>query len=325
MNTIRSQAVLLAMVLLGTAPGLAQEATDRKGDDLWIDALQGEPVQYETMLADLAAVDVVYLGERHTLERHHAIQARILADLAQKGNALALGLEQMETSQQAQLDRYGRGEIDFDQLAQATDWPKRWRNHAQYRSILEAARARKIPIVALNERAETIREIARSGSVERLPPELRGRLPATMRLQDPAYEKLLSLQMMVHVAATPQRLRGMIEAQIARDEVMAQTLAVFLKSTAGRGRKMLVLCGSGHVAYGLGMPARVRRHWPEVNDRVVLLSASGQLRLSAAEQAQARDIEITHQQLREIARPIADYLGVQPLPATPRSEKPGLP
>jgi hypothetical protein len=33
---------------------------------------------------------------------------------------LALGLEQMESSQQPYLDRYNRGEIDFEQLAEAT-------------------------------------------------------------------------------------------------------------------------------------------------------------------------------------------------------------
>ena len=42
--------------------------------------------------------------------------------------------------------------------------------------------------------------------------------------------------MMVHMAADEQRLRPMIEAQIARDETMAELLARFLQSPAGRGR-----------------------------------------------------------------------------------------
>ena len=242
--------------------------------------------------------DVVYLGEHHTIPRHHEIQAGILTALAARGVSLALGLEQLESWQQPQLDRYNRGEVDFEQLAAATSWSKRWPNFRQYQPILEAARKRKIPVVALNAKAETIRQVARSGGVERLAAEDRKRLPADMRLQDPAYEKLLSLEMAVHVAATPKTLHPMIEAQIARDEAMAEALAAFLKSPPGKGRKMLVLCGSGHVAYGLGTPARLRRRLPGVNDRIVLLSESGQLRLSAQEKAQARDIEITHQQLR---------------------------
>jgi uncharacterized iron-regulated protein len=265
------------------------------------------------MLDDLAKADVIYLGERHTVERHHAIQAAILADLAQKGIPLALGLEQIESSEQPNVDRYNRGEIDFDQLARAIDWSKRWSNYRQYEPVLTAARKAKAPVVALNARSETIRHVVRSGGIERLPPDVRKQLPAEMRLQDPLYGKLLAWQMMVHVAATPEVLRPMIEAQIARDEGMAQAVAAFARSESGRGRKMLVLCGAGHVAYGLGMPDRVRRRLPAMKDRIVLLSESGDVRLSPEEKAHAREIEITHEQLREIQRPVADYLGVKPL------------
>jgi uncharacterized iron-regulated protein len=134
-----------------------------------------------------------------------------------------------------------------------------------------------------------------------------------VQVQDPPYEELLSLQMKVHVAATSQTLRPMIEAQIARDEAMAEALAALLESEQGRGRKVLVLCGAGHVAYGLGLPARVRRRLPGVKDRIVLFSESGEVRLSPEEKAQARAIEITHEQLRDLRQPIADYLWVKPL------------
>ena len=138
-----------------------------------------------------------------------------------------------------------------------------------------------------------------------------------MQVDDPPYVKSLSLQMMVHVAATPAALRPMIEAQIARDEAMAQAIATFAASAQGRGRKVLVLCGAGHVAYGLGLPARVRRRLPDSKDRVVLFSESEEVRLSPEEKAQARAIEITHEQLRELHQPLADYLWVKPLEEQP--------
>jgi uncharacterized iron-regulated protein len=282
---------------------------------IWIDVYEGEPRRYGDVLEDLAKADVIYLGERHTIPRHHEIQAEVLADLAHAGVSLALGLEQMEVSQQPQLDRYNRGEIDFEQLAEATGWAKRWHNYRQYRAVLEAARKAKAPVVALNAKAETIRDVARGGGVNHLSPEVRKELPAEMQLHDPAYEKLLSLQMMVHLAATPEALRPMIEAQIARDEAMAEAVATFLKSPPGRGRKMVVLCGAGHVAYGLGTPVRVRRRLPGTTERIVLLSESGELQLSPEERAQAREIGITHEQLREIKQPVADYLCVKPLAA----------
>jgi len=277
---------------------------------LWIDPYRGEPVPYQAVVDDLAGVRVVYLGERHRLERHHALQAQIIADLAAAGRRLAVGLEQLEANRQPELDRFNAGEVDFDQLAEATDWAARWPNYEQYRPVLHAARKAGTPLVALNARAETIRQVARGGGVAQLPRELRERLPRDMTLDDEPYERLLGIYMRVHMAATPERLRPMIEAQIARDEHMAHALAQFLQSPEGTDRMAVVICGVGHVSYGLGMPARVRRRLDDPSDRVVVFSESGDVRLTPEERAVARPIRVTHEQLRALGRPIGDYLHI---------------
>jgi len=290
---------------------------DARRVGFWIDVYRGEPVTYDEVLEDLAGVRVVYLGECHSLERHHDIQARILADLGKKGVPLVLGLEQMEAFNQPDLDRYNQGKIDFDQLAEATRWSQRWENYPQYRPILESARKLAAPILALNARRETIRQVVRSGGIDKLDPQLRKELPADVQLEDPLYEKLLNIYMMVHASVTPQRMRPMLQAQIARDEVMAAVLCEFLQSEAHSGRTAVVLCGSGHVNYGLGTAARVRRRMPGVKDRIILLSESGDVELSPAMKAVSRQIHVTHEQLRQIDRPIADYLHATALAATP--------
>ena len=63
----------------------------------------------------------------------------------------------------------------------------------------------------------------------------------------------------------------------------------------------------------LGTPARVRRRLPKVKDRIVLLSQSGDVKLTPDEVAMSREIEVTHEQLRELNRPVADYLYVRGL------------
>jgi uncharacterized iron-regulated protein len=274
----------------------------------WIDLCRAEPARFRDVLDDLATARVIYIGEQHRLERHHEIQEKIISRLGSKGLALVIALEQMETSRQPALDQFNRGEIGFDELAKATAWAERWSNFGQYRPVLEAARKAGAPVIALNAETETIRQVVRSGGVERLPPPLREKLPREMQLTDQSYAKLLSLQLMVHAAATPERLSPMIEAQIARDEAMAAALSAYLNSESGRGRTAVVLCGAGHVAYGMGTPERVRRNIPGLRDRIVLVSESGETELTEQEKAAARPIEITHEQLREIQRPIADYL-----------------
>jgi len=304
--------------LLLLPPIAALGAEEPQRSSVWVDVYAGEPLAYEHLLDDLAEVRVIYLGEHHRIGRHHAIQERILTDLARRGKPLVLGLEQLESFQQPAVDRFNRGEIDFSQLAEATQWARRWPSCEQLRPILETARRFKIPVLALNARSETIRQVARGGGIARMDAKTKAELPADMRLDDPLYEKFLGLQMMVHVSASPDTLRPMIEAQIARDEAMAQTLWALLSSEAGRGRSAVVLCGAGHVAYGLGTAARLRRRLPQAKDRIILLSESGDLVLTAQERAMARPITITHEQLRQIDRPIADYLHVTSLKEEPR-------
>ena len=138
---------LLLAVVLSLVP-VSAAAADRPL--FWIDACEGEPAEYARIVEDLGTARVVYLGERHTLQRHHDTQAELIADLAHDGTALVVALEPLESSQQPGIDRFNRGEIDFDGLAVAIDWAKRWPNYKQYRPVLEAARKAKAPVIGLS-------------------------------------------------------------------------------------------------------------------------------------------------------------------------------
>ena len=85
----------LLLALVPSASVLPDEPQAPKTSSVWIDVYTGEPLPYEAVLSDLATANVIYLGERHTVERHHALQAAILTDLAQQAVPLVLGLEQV--------------------------------------------------------------------------------------------------------------------------------------------------------------------------------------------------------------------------------------
>ena len=301
---------LFPILLLSLATQVVSSVEPEHRCSLWIDPYRGEPVTYDQVVEDLASVRVVYLGEAHSLARHHELQESILRDLAAKGKLLVLGIEQLECYQQPHLDRYNGGEIDFDELATLTNWRKRWSGFEQYRSLVEAARELKIPVLALNARAETVREVFRKGGVNGLDAKTRAELPEEMLLKDPPYERHLNRQLMVHMAVDEERLRPMREAQIARDETMAATLAEYLLCDTGNDRSAVVICGTGHAAYGYGIPTRVRRRLPNVTDRIVVPSQSGDVELPKAAMAATRDVEITHAQLRHTGCPIGDYLHI---------------
>jgi uncharacterized iron-regulated protein len=277
----------------------------------WLDLLLGEQVSQKHVVEDLASANVIYVGETHTLDRHHETQVELLKGLADLGLPLALGMEQIEARHQAVVDRFNAGEIDFDGLAREMDWAKRWKNFEQYRALCEAAQKRGISIRGLNAPAELIREVGRGG-VASLSPEKRKELPEDLNFEDPVYERHLNQLLAVHMSMDPAKLRTVFEAQVSRDEAMAENIAGEL----GKKKVVMVICGSGHVNFGLGTPDRVRRRVPTVEDRIVMMTESGELKLTPKEQEMKRDISISHGDLRKIGRPLADYLQVKPRAAS---------
>jgi uncharacterized iron-regulated protein len=153
---------------------------------------------------DLAKAGAVFVGEAHTIQRHHAVQLRVLQELFARGVPLALCLEQLEARDQPAVDRYNRREIDFEALAAEINWKKKWANYPDYRALCEFARDHRIPIRALNAPAEIIRAVSRGGGLAKLPAEQRAQLPADIGLDDPAYERLTTLELAVHMALDPQ-------------------------------------------------------------------------------------------------------------------------
>lgn len=309
---MRTQSGVLAlMVMIATSAAAAPEAVSPVDErcEIWIDLYSGEPVEYEDMLQDLTTAGVIYLGERHTLERHHNLQEKIIGDLASRGVEVAIGLEMLPVDLQPALDRYNAGELTFEDFAEQVAWEEIWDNYEQYRPAIETGHEAGAPVLALNARRELAKEIARNG-IDGLPPEWAEKVPEGVNTDQPDYERELLRVMMVMAHATGQSdmMKRMFEAQVIKDEIMADAVAGFMMSPEGENRTVVVICGAGHVSYGYGVPSRVRSRVPDIADRIVIFSESGDVVLSEREQAMARAIEITHAQLRENRVPFADYL-----------------
>lgn len=286
----------------------AQQPQSDERVSLWLDMYRTEPLPFEAMSEDLAQADIVYLGETHTLRRHHYWQTRILEALSKDSPRKAvLGLEQIEHIHQKDLDDFNSGSIDFDELAERINWKRSWSNYTDYRELVEAARENGVTVLALNAPAASVRKIGRQG-IDALDATERAQFPAQMRFDDPAYRQLLGLMLkgMAHMKDSDGMMERINQAQISRDEHMAETLANFLKQHPGY--RAIVLTGSGHIAYGLGTADRVRERLPELSDRIVLMSVSGELELTEQQKAFAGDSKITHEDLLFLARPKANYL-----------------
>ncbi len=284
--------------------------------ELWVDLVKGDEAAEEDVLDDLAQAGVIYVGEYHAIPRHHEIQLWLIQEVFRRKVPLVLCLEQLEAADQPAIDRYCAREIDFATLAREIDWPKKWRDYAAYEPLCEFAQRHRIPIRGLNAPGEVVRAVNRGGGVAKLAAGQRAQLPAEIVLDDPAYERLTSLELSVHASLEPGKVRPMFEAQVARDEAMAAAIVAARRLPGGPPRTAFVVIGGGHVRFGLGTAARVRRRDPGIAERIVLMSESGQLQLSAADQAARRDVTISHAEVRAVERPAADYLRVLPLAET---------
>lgn len=280
--------------------------------EFWLDLARAEEVTPADVLADLAGAGVVYVGEAHTVRGHHEVQLQLLQGLFARGVPLVLCLEQLEARDQPAVDRYNRRAIDFAQLAEEIGWARKWRNYDDYRDLCEFARQHRIPVHGLNAPAEVIRAVSRGGGVASLPPDVRSQLPADLVLDDPAYERLLRLELAVHATLEEGKVRPMFEAQVARDEAMAAAIVAARRPPEGPARTAFVVLGAGHMRYGFGTAERVRRREGPIVERLVLITINAPVHLRPEEKAASRDVTIPHAALRDLGRVPADYLRVLP-------------
>ncbi len=282
-----------------------------KSPSIIIDMLLGEPVPFEHALDDMAKTRIIYLGEHHTIARHHKLQLDVMKGLAQRGLALSVGLEMFSTQQQATLDEWSGSEWDVGELVRRSG-PEHWTNLEDYAEILKFAREIKAPILGLNAPDAMVRKVAREG-LGSLSDAERQSIPDDAEDINPQYEKLLRIKLRVHKSFQGKKLEKIILAQAVRDAVMSRTIVDFLSSDAGSGKCMVVIAGGGHLNYGFGIPERVSRKL-NLPCRIMLPSESGELVLSEQELRHAAPIEITHEDLDFIKLRIASYLSVLPLP-----------
>lgn len=275
-----------------------------------IDVLFGEPVPFEMMLDDLASVRIIYIGELHTIRRHHEFQKQILRQLAERKLGLALAMEMFAEDHQPILSHWLSSNESVSSLIR--DLGKdHWTNLEDYEQVLILARDMRIPIVGLNAADGLVRKVAREG-VEGLVDADRNNLPEDAITTNPLNDRLLRLKLQVHKAFKDKSLDRIVLAQSFRDATMARAIIRFLDTSEGNDKILVVIAGTGHLNYGFGIPERVHKKNP-LPYRIVLPTESGELVLSEAEKQHALPVTITHQDLVFIRAPIADYLHVLPL------------
>lgn len=309
----------IKVFLIGTIVfALSNPVSAEKRANMWIDVQGGEPVTFNEVVNNLEASKVIYLGERHTIRRHHDIQAEIVDELGKKGIHLVVGFEQIEAKDQPWLDKYCDGKISFEEFAKKISWGKYWDNYKDYKDIMENARHYKARLLGLNAPRLLIRKVGRKG-LKSLTPVERAQLPKKINTNDPNYGVHLREVMMGMVRIMPAifknvkmsaKIDKMIAAQMTRDEMMASQIYKFLAQPAHKNYKAIIILGSGHINYGFGTPQRVRRRMPKVTESIIVMSSSGDIKMAKMKTPHGKRASKRNS---KINKKIADYLHVAAL------------
>jgi uncharacterized iron-regulated protein len=248
---VLAAALLLAGCAVTPKMDTSPSASEAQWPETIISGSTGQPVSFDVMLADLLAVAIVYVGEKHTSAAHHAVQLRLIRALHRKIPQLTLALEMFDRSYQGILDLWSAGRLDEDGFLRRSHWYANWRfDYTLYRDILEYAREHRLRLVALNLPFNIPPKI-RVGGLEHLSTYEKGFLPAQVDTGIAAHREYAQKVFGMHEFKSSVRFEDFYLAQCVWEDVMAESIA----GSLGNGR-MVVLAGNGHIQYRYGIPER---------------------------------------------------------------------
>jgi len=262
--------ILIASVLSGFEEEdktLVLKLGDKKLRDKTIDVLagkiysarEGKVVPFYKMIMEMKDSVFIYVGETHNSLPMHDIQTEIIQALYEQDRNLSVGLEMFPITSQEALNKWNAGILSQDEFIQESQWYVNWNfNFGFYKEIFKFAKDRKIPLYALNAPRELITKVRMQGW-DALSDEEKEIIPEP----DLTHEEHKTLiRTIFESAELPHQMKGkglemafagLYRAQSAWDEVMALNAVL---AQLRENKKVVVLAGSGHLLYNLGINMR---------------------------------------------------------------------
>lgn len=194
--------------------------------------------------------DVFVLGEVHDNPTHHAVQARVVAELA----PTAVVFEMLTPAEADALAPVAR---EPGAMAEAVAG-FHWENIAEYAEVLAASPV----IVGAAAERETVRAAFAEGAAAAFGTDaaiygLDEALPEAER------ERREALQFAAHCDAMPaDMMPGMVEAQRLRDAAFARAVIAAVET---HGTPVVLITGNGHARTDWGVPAYLARVRPDLD------------------------------------------------------------
>lgn len=240
-------------------PKLKTKAVEVAAGEI-VSARAGKPLSFVRMIGEMKDSRFIYVGESHDNMAIHDIQLKIIRGLYEQDPAIAIGLEMLPAECQPVLDQWTQGALSKEDFLRRVNWYVHWSmNFGYYEKILDFARENGIPVFGLNAPRDVISKIRMRGW-EALSDEEKALVPEP-DLSNEDHRTLI--RAIFESSEIPHAMKGegldkmfegLYRAQSAWDEVMA---ANTVRGAEREERRMVVLVGSGHLLYNLGINRRI--------------------------------------------------------------------
>ncbi len=280
--TRRARVTSTLMLALGLASPLAAQSAEQQlrlsiGDparrdrdvrlvlDGITDTTSGDVITPADLAGRLKGTRLLLIGESHTSQESHRVQLRVIEHLFASGRPLMIGLEMFPYTEQRFLDQWRDGLLTEEGFVTLSRWYEHWGYHWRYyRDIFLFARDHRIPMVAVNTPRDVVAAVRKKGFAN-LSPDEAAHIPPSGVDVDSAdhmafFKSSFSEGDTLHGGMTDEAWKGMLSAQATWDATMGWNAIEALQKRGTPDTLMVILVGSGHVAYDVGI-ARQARRW----------------------------------------------------------------
>lgn len=215
----------------------------------------GTTVAHHSLMRELAAADVVTLGEQHDRADHHRWQMHVAAGILAH-RPVVMGFEMFPARVDPVLAEWVDGRLDEGAFLEKVEWEKNWGMPAAlYMPLFHFCREMGVPMVGLNVRRDLVRAVGASGWEGVPEADREGLTPA--RPSPPAYRRFIYD---LTGGARPDREARSAEAPefdrfTRAQEVWDRAFATRLQAASRRPEKPVAIgiIGKGHLQFGGGV------------------------------------------------------------------------
>ena len=277
MKHLKGIFILLLIILLGSMSEMPADANqdilplgpskykfiiEKIEQDQVIRTETGKVVTLEDIVNQNPDTDVFIIGEAHDNYQCHTWQRDFIEALYKKYPKIIVGFEFFWRDDNPILEQWRKGQITEDEIIKKTGWYDRGAQHYGYtRLVMDIIKKYQVKAIGLNVPRSILHTVSRKG-FDQLSAEEKKLFP-TLNIPNYEHEYFIKSIFGTFAAQVPMWFTNMYAAQKCWDVVMAESMREFLAKKEYHGYKGVIIAGSNHVAYKLGIPFRYQKADPQ--------------------------------------------------------------